>query len=919
MLHQAPTPGMARVRCLRAITWAALAAAHSGVLAQERLSDRLLKQPLIDDQDPFAMAWMAGGDVPLQAARKAALLQRLRPIAPELASTLDTLPVTGRVPLPETDPWRLKLLPATDPVIARGDQLLLPARSRQVGVMHANGLLCQVEHLPAQPVAAYLNACGQRPDRDEAWLIQPDGRIQHVGVSAWNAQQQWAVAPGAWIWAPPRATPLTEADNEAIAQLLATQGATPGAAERLLLERRRIEAPEAGPRDLPYSTNQWGVTGLLETPTARLGLSGDMAFTIGRVRGYRNITLQLQPFDWLSGAFRYTDVEFKAYGPMAFSGDQSYKDKSVDLKLRLWKESRWLPQVSLGWRDLLGTGLFSSEYLVGSKRHGDLDFSLGLAWGYLGNRANVRNPLTLVSSRFETRPSWQGGSGGTFNPKAYFRGNTALFGGVQYHTPWAPLTLKLEYDGNDYRHEPFGATLTTRSPLNVGAVWRVAPWLNLTLAYERGQSVAFTLSTLSTLDGMHAPKLLDPPTVPVAAKRRELPADPAASARDITGMADLPVSAIETTPRAYTAVIRNARVGYAAPLVDRSLAVLHRDAPPEANELSLRFEQRGATLGEVRVDRDTWARSKTELLPESQRPARPQVTAVRNEAAPSPQTPRYAPPAKPYSYGFALNYRQSLGGPDSFVLYQVAAEATGEWRPRDDTWLTGTWRLGLLDNYDKFKSAGSSNLPRVRTLVREYVTSSRSTIPNLQLTHLAQWRQDHFFMAYGGLLENMFAGAGGEYLYRPTGSAFAVGADINRVRQRDFDQKFKLRDYTVDTGHLSVYWDLRKAGLVASASVGQYLAGDRGVTVNLSRMFANGVSIGAYATKTNVSAQQFGEGSFDKGLYVQIPFDAILPRSGPSSATIVYAPLLRDGGAKLARYYTLYGQTRMRDPRVMGP
>lgn len=886
--------------------------------AQERLSDRLLRLPPGPEQDTLATSWKSAADQPRQAADKQALIARLQATAPQLASRLARLPATGRVLLPDTDPWRLKVHPEWDPVITAQDQLSIPKRSDTVAVLHADGFLCLVQHRAGQPTATYLQACGELATHDEAWLVQPDGKIQHHGVQPWNAQHQWPPAPGSWIWAPPRDGSIAVEDSEAIARLLATQGAAPAALESQILARRNLDSTDLRPtpRELPYSTNQWGVNGLIETPTARLGRAGDMAFTFSRVHGYRNIALQLQPFDWLSGAFRYTDVEFNRYGPQAFSGDQSYKDKSVDLRLRLSKESRWLPEVALGWRDLLGTGLFSSEYLVGSKRHGDFDVSLGLAWGYLGHRGNVKNPWTLVSSRFETRPDWQGGSGGTFNPRAYFRGPAAVFGGVQYHTPWDWLVLKAEYDGNNYQREPFNTALPARSPINVGAVWRVNRWLNLSVGYERGNSLSFAISTLSPLDGMSTPKLLDPPAPAVKAQRAAAAANPSDTARDIAKLADLPVQAIEAKDGTYTAVINNARVGYAGPLLDRSLAVLHRDAPPEANELAVRFEQRGTVLGEVKVDRDAWARSKTELLPESQRPARLKVAeANRDDDART----LYKSNTKPYSFGVGLNYRQSLGGPDAFVLYQLAAEAVGEWRPRADTWLTGTWRVGLLDNYDRFKSKGSSELPRVRTLVREYVTTSRSTIPNLQLTHMEQWKQNHFFMAYGGLLESMFAGVGAEYLYRPVGSRLAFGVDANRVRQRDFEQKFQMRDYTVNTGHVSVYWDLAKAGLVVYSSVGQYLAGDRGVTIGLSRVFDNGVSIGAYATKTNVSAQQFGEGSFDKGLYVQIPFDAILPRSGPSSATVLYAPLLRDGGAKLSRYYSLYGQTRARDPRVMGP
>jgi len=105
--------------------------------------------------------------------------------------------------------------------------------------------------------------------------------------------------------------------------------------------------------------------------------------------------------------------------------------------------------------------------------------------------------------------------------------------------------------------------------------------------------------------------------------------------------------------------------------------------------------------------------------------------------------------------------------------------------------------------------------------------------------------------------------------------------------------------------------------VIAKVSVGQYLAKDRGVTLDLSRRFSNGVVFGAYATKTNVSSAKFGEGSFDKGIYVSIPLSALFTRSTPDVGGFVWNPLIRDGGAKLHRAYPLYEMTSVRDPRAL--
>ncbi len=82
----------------------------------------------------------------------------------------------------------------------------------------------------------------------------------------------------------------------------------------------------------------------------------------------------------------------------------------------------------------------------------------------------------------------------------YFRGPTALFGGVQYQTPWEPLTLKLEYDGNDYQHEPLSNNQKQSTPWNVGLVYRAGRLADVSLGVERGNTVMLGLALHTQLE-----------------------------------------------------------------------------------------------------------------------------------------------------------------------------------------------------------------------------------------------------------------------------------------------------------------------------------------------------------------------------------------------------------------------------------
>ncbi|MGH8348054.1 MAG: YjbH domain-containing protein, partial [Pseudomonas sp.] len=183
-----------------------------------------------------------------------------------------------------------------------------------------------------------------------------------------------------------------------------------------------------------YTQNDFGGVGLLQTPTARMAPAGELSLNANRTDPYSRYSVSFQPFDWLEGSFRYTAITNRDYGPSSLSGDQSYKDKAIDAKVRLLEESHWIPQVALGARDIGGTGLFSSEYFVGNKRLGNFDLSLGLAWGYIGNRGDMENPLGMLDDKFDERPTTNNSQAGDFNGNQYFRGSPSFFGGVTYQT-----------------------------------------------------------------------------------------------------------------------------------------------------------------------------------------------------------------------------------------------------------------------------------------------------------------------------------------------------------------------------------------------------------------------------------------------------------------------------------------------------
>ena len=119
------------------------------------------------------------------------------------------------------------------------------------------------------------------------------------------------------------------------------------------------------------------------------------------------------------------------------------------------------------------------------------------------------------------------------------------------------------------------------------------------------------------------------------------------------------------------------------------------------------------------------------------------------------------------------------------------------------------------------------------------------------------------------------------------------------MKQRGFERNFEFRDYDTVTSHVSVYYASPFYDIDMAVHAGRYLAKDRGYTFEARRTFDSGFSLGGFFTRTNVSAADFGEGSFDKGLFFRIPFNGILPGNTRGSYTTTLRPLERDGGRRL--------------------
>ena len=606
----------ASVVCI--VCWAApvQATIQAAIVPGERLSDWMLRNTN-PNADTTALHWRVQAERAPQGHLRQAVVEALS-AQNQPSSWLLSLPLTGRLTVANADARWLQSAPQQAPILQDGHSVLLLPRPTYVTVVTNTGQACNAAHISGALIQDYLRACLGAPASsqvDWAWIAQPDGRTTQYGISPWSMTPQAEPGPGAWIWAPARQAGISNNVSDNLARFLATQ--LPGEVALPQTPRQATvlpQAPKLRPRNAQVTASDWGNIGLLQTPTARMAPAGEVRFHLSQVFPYTHGTVMFQPVDWLETGFRYTDVSNRLYGP-EIAGDQSYKDKSIDLKLRLREESSLGPQLAVGLRDLGGTGLFAGEYLVANKRWGNWDASLGLGWGYMGARGNLKNPLSALGSQFGSRPANNVGQGGTPGLGAMFRGPTALFGGVQWHSPSDPWVFKVELDGNDYQHEPQDNNQPTKSPLNFGAVYRYSPNIDVSFGLERGNTfmVGFTLH--GGLNNVYSPKLLDAPLPPVHVQApAALPtAGWQGSAESIELFTGWSVRSISHEHITTTVVADTDTAVHLQERIDRAMTVLHRDAPAESTRFVLQLQERGLALTQVNVDRAEWVLQHTQV------------------------------------------------------------------------------------------------------------------------------------------------------------------------------------------------------------------------------------------------------------------------------------------------------------------
>lgn len=650
--------------------------------------------------------------------------------------------------------------------------------------------------------------------------------------------------------------------------------------------------------------SDFGTTGLIKMPNARMEEDGVLRGTIALddVANLYNVTFQALPK--VQATFRY--AVFDPTRNRSVSLDKS-RDRSYELKAQVSSESSWRPAMALGVRDFLGTGIWEAEYFVASKALGRLDATIGVGWGRLGSRSGFSNPLGFIDDRFDERAQRRqsgGDFGGETRGESFFRGDAAIFGGLSYRLARAPLTLIAEYESDQYDREVQLGTLEKPAAWNLGLSWE--PWTGVEIraSWLRGDTLGLTFSSQANTKEKAPKKPVKRSALTNVDEATGLPKgynpnswyDRMLFAAERSGLL-LKEGNLKQGDHKASIVIENRQYNLTADAVSQAVLLSEYLMPEDVSSVDILLEEDGLNGPTINY---TLQREAVEV--ESFRgvsAADPiKILAPRVLFEPS-NTTDYGRPS--LSFGLDLAAKVQLMDPDDPARKQVYAKLTGRLQ-LSDHW--NVWMRYEQNLYNDFSMTRASNsrLPKVRTDVNRYLVEGASGIEQFYAEYRKSLSPTVHSRFYAGILELMYGGVGGEILYSPYKQRWALGFNMNAVKQRGFERDFEFRDYETVTAHVSAYYALPVYDIDMAVHVGRYLAEDRGYSFEARRTFDSGFSLGGFFTRTNVSAADFGEGSFDKGLFFRVPFDGILPGNTRASYTTIMRPLERDGGRRLENF-----------------
>jgi hypothetical protein len=646
-----------------------------------------------------------------------------------------------------------------------------------------------------------------------------------------------------------------------------------------------------------YSAQNSGKTGLIEMPNARVLDDWHLRPHYFYSDPFIYYGLTIAPLPRFEINLRMTQVQgVPGFGDSAGYGD--YKDKAIDLKFLLMREDEILPAIAIGFDDIHGTGLYSSKYLVASKRLDFLDLSAGYALGRMGGEDLRKYGANNSSDR-----------GMNFLTSTEVRGGSFFAGAEAHITP--DLSLKAEYSPIEYRYDYVNPFTRRVSPMpkhdvNVGVKYKLSKKVALSANFERGTSYGVGININFPFDeeGLY-PHEADPRwrAAPGTKERFEKEDDENLSKIIANEIAAERFSNVQVAINGgkIWASLENPRYNSHLKALGRAADVIDEVAPDRIDELYLALKRTDLEYSVIHVYRDDVAKIKQdggyrvneEIIDFSDNVDEEYEKFTEGQEV--YKTDSLA--GKKFAWLFKPSLQSFLNDKEKPLTYKFSLLGGSRYEIRPGGYFFGRLRFPLVNTTDDISQDPEEpayNVTRTDTL--KYLQYNSIQLQDLVIDQTVKLPWKLYGRGEVGYMEPAYGGVDLE-LYRPfAGGAFGLGVQYQNVRKRRVDDWFAFEKTRFEGKFVNLFADLvPELGIKTTAKVGQFFAGDKGVSLTLLRKYKY-FTLGAFVTKTTTDMfkSEKNQGYMDKGVFMNIPISTISPKNIKGSLNYSLKPWTRD-------------------------
>jgi hypothetical protein len=652
---------------------------------------------------------------------------------------------------------------------------------------------------------------------------------------------------------------------------------------------------------LPVLYNQMCQSGYFTMPSAKMADSGMIAFCYSNSDPYKILVFNLQYFDRLEISMNfwiYKNVVESCFGYMGYGEDA---DRAANFKLAILTKKDgfdYLPEIAIGINDFYGSKRFNSKYIVLTKQfiNSELECSFGLGQGRIN---------------------------GFFAALAYF-----LFFKENKSSNF--LAFFAEYDANDYKNHKFehlkGKKIKT--PINVGINLQLFNIFQASISSLRGSKIAGFISAnynLGLSKGLF-PKFYDPPmyTDNLKINYYESFSHNLVKIFNKQGFNLTKLSFFYDDNNEKVLCLKIVNLKYRNNNVVRLRIqnILTFFPLDEYSKILVSVESNGLILHEYLFKRqylNEFKKKKIGLFEIEALCPLKDVCLLSDEDLPKVLYERkkqlWILTFRPKMNAFFGSCRGKFKYDGGFLLSQEGYFWNQFYYNIQASYVikSASAQIGDRDTYNP------SQIINVRSDFTKYFASNSFHIETGYIQKFWNLNKAFFCRFAMGYFEVAYAGIAFEALYYPVNSNLACSIECANVYKRKysglgFQKKIRkwnncVAEYEKFIGlqyFFNLYYQINPLNLTFKTSLGQFLAKDKGLKLEIVRYFKSGFEVSTWITFTNKFDKVNNKRYFDKGFAVSVPLDIFLNKSSKKRIVFKISEWLRDVGAKARNGKDLY-------------